>query len=134
MSMSDMEHPDEPRSYDHHLPPQEPTESPFPWEDDGEIAARRLGITESEKMPPGYDPNDESTFPKFPSPAVQAERNAIFRTLMTEFNANFYWEDLPEDEPEIVACFLMNYFDGDGEKLDELIGHLETRLETGARD
>jgi hypothetical protein len=68
--------------------------NPSTW-DDGENAAKKLGLTESEVMPPGYIPYDESTFPKFPTPAAQAERNAVFRTLMTEFNWNFYHEDLP---------------------------------------
>jgi hypothetical protein len=111
---------------------EEPSENPLLWE--GEIAAKKIGLTQREVLPPHYDPADESTFPKFPTPAVQAERNAIFGSLMEEFNWNFYHEDLPEDEAEIVACFLFNYFDADEEKLDELIGHLETRLETGARD
>jgi hypothetical protein len=85
--------------------PDEPTENPLLWE--REIAAKKLGITEVEVLPPDYDPDDESTFPKFPTPAVQAERNAIFCTLREEFNENFYHEDLPEDESEITACFLI---------------------------
>jgi hypothetical protein len=67
-----------------------------------------------------------------PLPTWHPKWSQKFGDLLDDFNQHFYHEIVPEDEPEIVACFLMNYFAGDQE-LEDLIDHLNARLHTGNR-
>jgi hypothetical protein len=83
----------------------------------------------TEPMP---DPKEYTGQPH-PLPNWKPEWSQKFGDLIADFNQHFYYEIVAEDEPEITACFLQNYFQGDAEKLGVVISHLKQRLASGDR-